>query len=104
MQIGKLVSAKRKYNPFNKALSIGTGGPDFIDFKKDNLINVEEGLFRNLYQVIGVEAKSNGYLDKKEKEMCKWLLENNIFSKILIASKSKQRGKIDYKEIDLNKK
>jgi len=92
---GELIPAKRKYNPFNKALAIGTGFPDFIAFK-----SIREGLayaFR-LYEVIGVEVKSNGYLDKEEKEKCKWLLENNIFSKILIASKGKKRGEIIYKE------
>jgi len=50
------------------------------------------------YEVIGVEVKSNGYLDKEEKAKCKWLLEKKIFTKILIAKKSKVRGKIDYKE------
>ncbi len=51
------------------------------------------------YHVIGVEAKSNGYLDQIETEKCEWLLENNIFSKILIASKGKKRGEIIYKEV-----
>ncbi|MBU2053178.1 MAG: hypothetical protein KJ721_02970 [Nanoarchaeota archaeon] len=31
---GKLVKAKRKYNPFKKMLVVGTGFPDFIAFKK----------------------------------------------------------------------
>ena len=48
----------------------------------------------NCYEVIGVEAKSNGILDKVEKEKCKWLLENNIFSRILIAHKEKEGRKI----------
>ncbi|MCH7568478.1 MAG: hypothetical protein IIA87_03570 [Nanoarchaeota archaeon] len=50
-------------------------------------------------EVIGVEVKSNGYLDKIEKEKCRWLLDNNIFSKILIASKGDKRGEIVYKEV-----
>jgi len=94
---GKLIPAKRKYNPFNKALAIGTGFPDFIAFK-----SVTEGLayaFR-LYEVIGVEAKSNGYLTKEEKAKCKWLIENNIFHKILIASKGKKRREIIYKNFE----
>ncbi|MCK5625044.1 hypothetical protein KAI04_04330 [Candidatus Pacearchaeota archaeon] len=50
------------------------------------------------YEVIGVEVKSNGYLDKTERAKCKWLLANNIFSKILIAKKGKKRGEIIYDE------
>ena len=86
MKEGKLIPAKRKYNPFFKVLGIGTGFPDFICFKKEG----------KLYEVIGVEVKANGWLDKKEKEKCKWLLENKVFSKILIAKKGKKRGEIEY--------
>ncbi len=59
---------------------------------------------RNFCEVIGVEVKSgnetNKYLSKVEKEKCKWLLENQIFSKILIANKIKigRSVGIDYKE------
>ena len=60
------------------------GFPDFIAFKKS--------------YIIGVECKINGYLDKTEKERCKWLLDNEIFSKILIASRGEKRGQIKYKE------
>ena len=90
---GKLIPAKRKYNPFFKVLGIGTGFPDFVCFKR-----VEE---KN-YDVIGVEVKIQGYLDKIEKGMCHWLLENKIFSKILIARRGKKRGEIEY--IDFNEK
>ena len=51
----KIVPAKRKYNPFLKALSIGTGFPDFVCFKRDENGN---------YEVIGLEVKGNGYLDQ----------------------------------------
>ena len=47
----KIVPAKRKYNPFLKALSIGTGFPDFICFKKD----------KGRYDVIGLEVIGNIY-------------------------------------------
>lgn len=83
---GKLVPAKRKFNPFFKALSIGTGFPDFICFRR----------IENNYEVIGLEVKTLGYLDKVEKGMCHWLLEKKIFSRILIAKKGKKRGEIDY--------
>lgn len=52
----------------------------------------------NQYGVIGCEVKSNGYLTKEEKEKCKWLLDNNVFSKILIAKKGTKRGGIIYDE------
>lgn len=63
-------------------------------YKFDNLKR------KQLKEVIGVECKVNGYLDKKEKEKCKWLLDNNIFSKILIAYKTKEKNKVkvNYKE------
>jgi hypothetical protein len=81
---GILIPAKHKFNPFQKVMSMGTGFPDFICFKLK--VPDKEGE-ETYHKVIGVEAKSNGYLDKEEKEKCKWLLDNNIFSKILIASK-----------------
>lgn len=89
---GKLVKAKRKYNPYKKVLGIGTGFPDFIAFKRKG---------KN-YEVIGVEARGNGWLDKSEKEKCKFLLNKKIFSKILIAKKGKKRGEIKY--IDFKEK
>jgi len=88
----KLVKAKRKYNPFRKALVIGTGFPDFIAFR----------LKGKSYEIIGVEVKGNGWLDKTEKEKCKFLIKKRIFSKILIARKGKKRGEIEY--IDFKKK
>ena len=86
LEEGKLVKAKRKYNPFMKALIIGAGFPDFIGFR-----NVGKK-----YEVIGIEVKGNGWLDKSEKAKCKWLLDNKIFSKILIAKKAKKRGQVEY--------
>ena len=85
---GKLVKAKRKFNPFSKVLTIGTGFPDFVCFRlcKDG---------KN-YEVIGVEVKANGWLDRSEKEKCSWYLNKKIFSKILIAKKGKKKGEIEY--------
>ncbi len=88
---GKIVPAKRKYNPFSKVLTIGTGFPDFICFRRNserNSNNEEDSSSRN-YEVIGLEVKGNGYLDQIEKGMCFWLLKNKIFSRILIAKKTK---------------
>ena len=93
--MGKIISAKRKYNPFNKALSIGTGFPDFVAFKK---VCCNECVTPCGYNVIGVESKSNGYLDKSEKEKVEWLLDHNVFDFILIASKGNERGEILYEQ------
>ena len=87
---GRIVPAKRKYNGPGRPMSIGTGFPDFVAFRWG-----VDGC-KGYGDIIGVEVKSNGYLDPKEREKCKWLLENNKFSKILIASKSKKRGEIIY--------
>jgi hypothetical protein len=92
LEEGKLMKAKRKYNPYKKVLGIGTGFPDFIAFKRKG----------KSYEIIGVEVRGNGWLDKSEKEKCKFLLDKKIFSKILIAKKGKKRGEIEY--IDFKKK
>ncbi len=78
-QTGKLIIAKRKYNPWSKVMTIGTGFPDFISIKQ---------IHKGTYSVIGVEVKMNGILSKIEKQKCAWYLKNGIFSKIWIAKKS----------------
>ena len=82
---------KSKFNPFTKRIMMSSGGfPDFLAYKPIN----------NSYEIIGVESKINGYLDKEEREKCEWLLSNKIFSRILVASKVKNGRKIEveYKE------
>ena len=88
---GKLIPAKHKFRGTGIPMAIGTGFPDFIAFRGISGSAIPK-------EVIGVEVKSNDYLDKSEREKCKWLLENYIFSKILIASKGTKRGQIAYKE------
>lgn len=147
---GKIIPSKRVYNPFKKAMIIGSGFPDFIAYKIDskkyyktdeelplmrgfcdnckrkilgyqiskdiincsfcnkqiNSIHVKEGeeLLDGKAEVIGIEVKKNGYLDKVEKDMCYWLLDNKVFSRILIA-KAKQNGrKIEVEYIDFLEK
>jgi hypothetical protein len=111
--IWKLVSAKRKYNPFAKVMTIGTGFPDFVCFRRttndffpipaiQQEVEFEKPNSDGNYDVIGLEVKGNGYLDKTEKSMCIWLLENKIFSKMLIARRGKKVGEIEY--IDFKKK
>jgi len=109
--IGKLIPARQ--GRFRKT---STGFPDFVAYKppsyntpifkatkfeiKEEDIKLE-GKF--LVELIGIECKTNNYLTKEEKEKCKWLLENNIFSKILIASREKvgRKYKIRYEEFTL---
>lgn len=86
----EMIPAKRKYNPYAKALTIGTGFPDFVCFEKRG----------DLYKVIGVEVKINGTLSRIEKEKCSWYLENGIFSEILIASKVKLKNRVHVEYID----
>ena len=89
MPIHKLVPAKPSIRmiPGKGPILVNswTGFPDFV------VIRHASG---NLYYVEGVECKTNGYLSKEEKEKCKWLLNNNVFSKILIAKKKKNGRKI----------
>ena len=108
---GKLVKAKRKYNPFKKMLVVGTGFPDFIAFKKTMRhsaytqpsrcrARAQDPKLRNEgaknHEVIGVEVKMNGILSKIEKEKCRWYLKNKVFSGIWIAKKGVKRGQIEY--------
>lgn len=86
LEEGKLVQAKRKYNPFKKMLVVGTGFPDFISIKH---------IHEEAYSVIGVEVKMNGILSKIEKEKCAWYLKNKIFSQIWIAKAIRKGRKIE---------
>jgi len=56
-------------------------------------------------EIIGVEVKINGTLDKEEKEKCRWYLDRKVFSKILIAYKVKEgrRVVVKYKEFNAKK-
>ena len=90
---GKLVPAKHKFRGPGIPMAIGTGFPDFITYKRSSPSG-------KIFWINGVEAKSNGYLDKVEKEKCTWLLDNKIFAKILIAKKGTKRGEIEYNEFE----
>ena len=99
--IGKLIPAKHKFSFFSKVMTMGTGFPDFIAYKIV-CIQTPVGPIRptpEVYDVIGVECKGGDkvhkYLDKEEKQKCKWLLDNDIFSKILIAN-------YDYPDSNIN--
>ena len=110
---GKLIPAKTKWM-FTKQgprpAGLGSGFPDFIAFRPKVTYRMHENGIDSVdnkefdYEVIGVEAKSNGYLDPAERKKCEWLLKNKVFSKILIAKKTKVKNKIlvEYTEFDNN--
>ena len=92
------VQIKHKFAKMHPAKSFrgitrSNGFPDFIAFRIYN-----ERFSKEVYEVIAVESKMNGTLSKQEKEKCQWYLDNNIFSKIWIASKGEKRGSIIYEE------
>ena len=104
----RLVAAKHKFRGKGIPMMLGAGFPDFICFKHNEWKNekIKKFLLGDMKQtiIIGVEVKLNGILKKEEKEKAKWLLDNNIFSKILIASRGDKCGTIKYKEFyDENK-
>ena len=92
MDEGRLVPARRRFNPFSKVMTIGTGFPDFVGFQKR-----ENGD----YKVIGVEVKMNGVLSKVEKDKCRWYLGNGIFSEILVARKVKVKNRVRVEYLDV---
>ncbi len=87
LENNKLVGARRKFNPYSKILGIGTGFPDFIAIK-----NAKKGK----YEIVGIEVKMKGNLDKKEKQKAKWYLQNQIFGQIFVAKKGEKRGSVEY--------
>jgi len=89
---GEMHPAKRKYNPFSKAMTIGTGFPDFVAFQL-----MDEGR----YNVIGVEVKTNGNLSRIEKEKCAWYLKNKTFSEIWVAKKVKEKNRVRVEYVDV---
>lgn len=88
----KITKVRNKFLGPGKPMMLGAGFPDLIAFKRKG----------KSYEIRGVEVKGNGWLDKTEKEKCKFLLNKKIFNKILIAKKGKKRGEIEY--IDFEKK
>lgn len=117
---GRLIPSKHKFRGQGIPMAMGTGFPDFIAFrfiKEEREVLSSKGKFypiiketesvsriKLLYENIGVESKINGQLDKLEKEKCAWLIKNNKFSKILIASKIKVKNKIVIKYEDFTEK
>jgi len=107
----KLIPAKTKWAGPGRPMVLGSGFPDFVAFKTTwshpvltlELPNKEtENILA--FSVIGVESKMTGELNKLEKQKCRWLLDNGIFSQILVASKQKIKNRIHVKYEDFTKK
>jgi len=97
LETKKIIPAKRKFNPFAKVMTIGTGFPDFIAFQK--MSNKDN----SYYKVIGIEVKMNGMLSKIEKEKCKIYLENNTFTELVVAKKVKEKNRVRVEYINAKK-
>jgi len=93
---GKLVQAKPKFNPFTRSvMNMSSGFPDFICFRRKQ---IDDWLYA--FEVFFVESKMTGELDKKEKEMARWYLENNYCSQFLTAKKVKEGRKVKVEYIN----
>ncbi|MFA5396814.1 MAG: hypothetical protein WC346_12475 [Methanogenium sp.] len=79
----KMIPAKHKFNPFMRAMTFGVGFPDFVCI---NIISSE---------IKFVECKTNGKLDKTEKEKCAWYADKFGID-VIVASKDEK--KIKYKK------
>ena len=104
--IGKLIIAKNKWAGPGRPMMMGAGFPDFVCFRFNDTIFIEADGYEkgaDHYDVIGVECKCDGYLSKLEREKCQWLLDNNVFSKILVASKHKIKNRIhiEYEDFEI---
>ncbi len=95
LEKGKITQAKRKFNPYSRVMTIGTGFPDFISVKE---------VHDHLYSVIGVEVKKNGILSRIEKQKCAWYLQKGIFSEIWIAKGVKKGRKLEVEYEDFKEK
>ena len=76
-------------------MGLGSGFPDFIAYRRlDEFSKLWE------YEVVFVESKIKGVLDKKEKEQARWYLKNGYCSKFLVSQKAKEGRKVivNYKE------
>jgi hypothetical protein len=93
---GELIPAKHIFNPYTKAMSAGNGFPDFIAFRLHTCGNCFAHHFGPCgFEVILIESKMIGVLDKKEKEKIEWI-KNNLKISVVIAKQGKKRGEIEY--------
>jgi len=82
----KLIPAKHAFNPFRRAVTLGTGFPDFVCFQYAG---------EDDWRIKLVESKVKGYLDAEERAKVEWIKEN---IKIPVFVAKKTEGGIDYEE------
>jgi len=82
LEVGKIIPAKRKFNPFNKVMTIGTGFPDFVCFRL-----IGDGK----YNVVGFEVKVNGLLSKEEKDKAVFLLKSKVFNDFFLVKTGEKK-------------
>lgn len=108
VKIGKFKQAKSKWNHFTHSpMTLQSGFPDFVCIKQPfdksqsavNFYNTpingyitEHKIFNN-FSVIFVECKTNGTLDKVEREKVEWI-KNNLKIPVIIAIKIKEGRKV----------
>jgi len=90
---GKIIPAKKKFNPFSKVMAIGTGFPDFIALQP---------MGKGKHRLIGVEVKINGKLSREEKKKFLWYGEHEVFSEMLVAKKVKEKGRVRVEYVEVN--
>jgi hypothetical protein len=107
---GIFKQAKTKWNFYTKMpMSLQSGFPDFVCIKIcQNYVVIESendnpypshatkflnDYSRKAFEVQFVECKTNGLLDKKEKEKIEWI-KNNLKIPVIIAIKQKEKGRI----------
>lgn len=86
---GDIIPARTGFGGYKNFRIHQSGFPDFIIWKT---IGSKDG-----YEIIGLECKINGLLDKIEKEKVRLYKEKMVFSKFLLAKK--QKNKIIYEEL-----
>lgn len=79
-----------------------TGYPDYFCYRLVECLATQIGSLS--YDVIFVEVKTSGYLDKIEREKARWYLDNNYCSKFLIAKKVKEKNRVKVVYEDFNEK
>lgn len=77
----EIIQAKRMFNPYSRALTLGTGFPDFVAWRRNADMT---------WKIIGVESKKRKFLTKEEKAKILVYKEKKTFDEILIAYESPQ--------------
>jgi len=91
--IGKFKQTTGHWNLFTKSIMVSQSGfPDFVCVR---MMPAHEILIT--WEVQFVECKVNDYLSAEEKVKVEWI-KQNLKIPVIIASRGKKRGEIEYKE------